>query len=137
MITAPVGHAEKVVMGPISVEDVVVVDGGVVVTSWGGVKVNVSPPVVSVVGELTVGSVIGRLVPMITTPELEMTVCPSDRVQVVATGDDVIVVMVAPEEGVRVNVSPPVVSVVGAVTVGRVIGVLVPMITTPELEITV
>lgn len=124
-------------MGPMSVEDVVVVDGGVVVTSCGGVKVNVSPPVVSVVGEETVGSVIGGLVPMITTPELEMTVCPSGRVHVVATGDDVIVDVVTPKEGVRVNVSPPVVSVVGVVTVGRVIGVLVPMITTPELEITV
>lgn len=48
------------------------------VTLDGGVNVNVSPPVVSVVGAVTVGSVMGGLVPMMTTPELEMTVSPSD-----------------------------------------------------------
>lgn len=43
-----------------------------------GISVNVSPPVVRVVGAVTVGKVIGLFVPIITTPELEMTISPSD-----------------------------------------------------------
>lgn len=48
------------------------------VTPDGGVNVKVSPPVVIVVGAVTVGKVIGVFVPIITTPELEMTISPSD-----------------------------------------------------------
>jgi hypothetical protein len=116
-----------------------VATGEVVVVDVGGERVNVSPPVVRVVRDETEGRVIGVLVPMITTPELEITVWPSDLVHVVGAPPERPEVggEGAPDVGDKVNVSPPVVIVVREDTLGRVIGVLVPMITTPELEITV
>lgn len=99
--------------------------------------------VVRVVGEVTTGRVT-VLVPIMTTPELEIIVCPSGSVVVMGAelledviddelSDDSVDVVV---DGVSVNVCPIVVSVVRDVADGSVI-VLVPMTTTPELEIIV
>jgi hypothetical protein len=79
---------------------------------------------------------VGRLnesVPIMIIPEREMSVWPSGRVDVIAAGLEVV-----GEErgGSMVNVSPSAVRVVGEVTVGSVT-VSDPIITTPELEITV
>ena len=109
-----------------------------------GVSVNVSPPVVSVVGVLTLGSVMGGLVPMLTTPELETIVSPSGLVQVVASPPpppvlEVPVVSMVPvdmdEEEPKVIVCPPVVTVVNPVGTGIVF--VPPMMMADPLEIMV
>lgn len=123
-----------VVMTPIPDVVVIVALEPVVV----GSRVKVSPSVTKVLSEVTLGSVKGGFVPMmITPPGLEMTVWPSGSVHVVAISGDVVVVGEAPPEGDSVKVSPSVVRVVNEETVGKVMGGLVPIITTPELEMTV
>lgn len=99
-----------------------------------GKKVNVSPSVVSVVGEEKLGSVI-VLDPMIRTPELEITVCPSGST-VVSGPDGTLRDVDEADDGEKVNVSPSVVKVVGAEKLGKLI-VLEPITITPELETTV
>ena len=125
-----------VVIGPASVVVRLDVKIGV------GVSVNVSPIVVTVVGAVTDGRV-AVFVPMITTPEFEIIVCPSGNtvvmgpwgvVELVVDPDELVGVLVI--EGVRTNVWPIVVIVVGEVTEGKV-AVFVPIMTTPELEIIV
>lgn len=79
----------------------------------GGERVKVAPSVTSVVGEVTVGSVM-VLLPIMTMPELEVSVWPSGSVEI-KTGCELIL------EGDSVKVSPSVTSVVGEVTNGSVI----------------
>ena len=107
---------------------VVISSPGVVVPEVGD-SVKVSPSVVNVVGEVTLGRV-KVFDPTMITPELEVNVCPSGRVVISSPG------VVVPEVGDSVKVSPSVVSVVGDVTLGRV-NVLLPIMTTPELEVSI
>lgn len=116
MIVCP--SAPVVVSGP---------DGGSEV-ELGGSRVNVSPPIVKVLSDDTVGNV-NVSEPMMTIPELEMMVCPSGAVVVTApVGRDE-----AELGGSRVKVSPSVTKVLLDDTVGSVT-VSVPMMTTPELD---
>lgn len=101
-----------------------------------GNNVKVSPSVMTVVGAVRLlGRVTGGFVPMITTPELDIMVWPSDAMKVVAPFEDTVL---DEDVGKRVKVSPSVVMVVGAVRLlGKVTGGFVPIITTPELEMIV
>ena len=101
----------------------------------GGNNVKTAPPVEIVVVAVTLGRVMGVLVPICTTPELETTISPPDRVHIVALAWLCVDVVV--EIGDSVNVSPSVVRVVSDERVGRVMGALVPICTTPELETTI
>lgn len=96
-----------------------------------GSSVNVSPSVMKVLSDDTIGNVTVS-VPIMTTPELEMMVCPSGAVAV--TGPDGwSEVELA---GSSVNVSPSVTKVLSDETAGKVT-VSDPIITTPELEMIV
>lgn len=84
-----------------------------------GDRVKVSPLVVSVVGDVTSGKVMGGLVPMMTTPELDTTISLSDLVHVVALSCGGKLPLGGGAEtcggsvgGLNVNVCPSVVSVV-------------------------
>lgn len=101
----------------------------------GGENVKVSPSVVMVVGAVILGRLIVEL-PIISTPELEIRVCPSGRVVVNPGGPDGEVDVVDIDGGRRVNVSPSVVSIDSDETVGSVTE-SVPIMRTPELEIIV
>jgi hypothetical protein len=74
-------------------------------------------------------------VPMIITPELEISVWPSGSVVVITVATP-FVGLVEAADGESVKVSPSVVRVVGKARVGKVT-VFVPMMTTPELDTSV
>ena len=137
IITALEGQVVNVTSGPIDEEDDVV-DAGrfgtdeLDVDVGCGDNVKVSPSVVSVVGEVTLGRV--RVFdPTMITPELEVNVWPSGRVVISSLG---VVVLKVLEAGSNVKVSLSVVNVVGEVTLGRV-KVFDPTMITPELEVNV
>jgi hypothetical protein len=126
VIVWPLGRVEITTAG---VELVIVETIGLV-----GESIKVSPSVTSVVGEVTVGRVI-LLEPITMIPELEVIVWPSGRVVMRTDGAEVALAM-GELKGESVKVSPSVTSVVGEVTVGRVI-LLEPITMIPELEVIV
>lgn len=111
--------------------------GSVVDWELVGKKVNVSPSVVTVNGVVRPVGAVKVSDPIMTTPELDMTVSPSGSVNVVGRpGGEVIEEL---EDGGRnVKVSPSVMMTVGLVRpVGTDIVSVPPMIITPEEETTV
>jgi hypothetical protein len=114
---------------------VVVTSPGCELVADGGMSVNVSPSVVKIDSEETVGSVTVSL-PIMRSPELEITVWPSGSI--VVTCETLLgVVFEVKLGGKKVKVSPSVTSVLGVVTVGICIVSLPPIIMNPELETTV
>jgi hypothetical protein len=60
-----------------------------------------------VVGAVTLGRVMGALVPICTTPELETTISPSDRVHVVVPARLLVGVVVGTGDSTNVSPSNP------------------------------
>lgn len=108
--------------------------GGDVLCELDGRNVKVWPSVVTVVGLVRPVGAVKLSDPMIITPELEITVCPSGSVNVVGRSGGEVVWELG---GRKVKVSPSVVSTVGLVRPVGTVTVSDPMMIRPELEITV